>query len=284
MNTGYATARSRFNLLFYSNFANQQTGFATVEELNRVTVDEVRQFYQTYYTPTNAGLVLVGDFDSAKARERIKHYFESLPARPAPPEPDLREPARTAEKRETDSEPGIPNPLIIVDWQAPRGLDADWFALKGLVEVLGGTALSRLQNSLVKTAGVASNATVGLEGSAGPNLLLVQVLVAPGKDPAQAERMVYQEIDRIAREGVPKDEIERLKTDSLRRRAFQLVTTTARAQVFASFLAVFGHLEAVNDWEKQARRVDSDDLKRVAQKYLTPANRTVLIVKPEAKQ
>jgi predicted Zn-dependent peptidase len=283
MNTGYATARSRFNLLLYSNFANQQTGFGTVEELNRVTMDEVRQFYQTYYTPTNAGLVLVGDFDSAKARERIKHYFESIPARPAPPDTDLREPARTAEKRETDSEPGIPNPLIIVAWQAPRGLDPDWFALKGLAEVLGGTALSRLQNSLVKTAGVASTATVGLEGSAGPNLLLVQVLVAPGKDPAQAERMVYQEIDRIAREGVPKDEIERLKTDSLRRRAFNLVTTAARAQVFANFLAVFGHLEAVNDWEEQARRVGSDDLKRVAQKYLTPANRTVLIVKPEAK-
>ena len=81
--------------------------------------------------------MLVGDFDSAKARERVKHYFESIPARPAPPAPDLREPGRTAEKRETDTEPGIPNPLIVISWQVPKGMDPDWFALKGLAEVLG---------------------------------------------------------------------------------------------------------------------------------------------------
>jgi zinc protease len=283
MNTGYATARFQFEALAYDNFVNQQTGFGTIDELNRATVDEVRQFYQTYYTPSNAGLALVGDFDSAKAREQVKHYFESIPARPAPPEPDLREPGRTAEKRETVGEPGIPNTLIIVAWQVPQGMDPDWFALKGLGDVLGGTGASRLQNSLVKTAGVATTATVGVEASAGPNLLIVQVLVAPGKDPAQAERMVYEEIDRLARDGVPKEEVERAETDYLRKRTFALVTTAARAQVFDEFLTIYGGLEAVNGWEKRVRRIGSDDLKRVARKYLTPANRTVMIVNPGGK-
>ena len=73
MGTGYATARFRFNALAYDNPVNQQSGFGTIEELNRATVEEVRKFYQTYYTPSNAGLVLVGDFDSGKARERIQH-------------------------------------------------------------------------------------------------------------------------------------------------------------------------------------------------------------------
>src|SRR5580698_4166021 len=172
MNTGYAIARFQFEVLAYDSFVNQQSGYGTIEELNRITVNEARQFYQTYYTPSNAGLALVGDFDSAKARERIKHYFESIPARPAPPEPDLREPGRTAEKRETVSEPGIPNPLILMAWQVPQGMDPDWFALKGLGDVLGGTGGSRLQNSLVKTAGVAITASVSLEASAGPNLLI----------------------------------------------------------------------------------------------------------------
>jgi predicted Zn-dependent peptidase len=283
MNTGYATARFQFEALAYDSFVNQQTGFGTIEELNRATVDEVRQFYQTYYTPSNAGLALVGDFDSAKAREQVKHYFESIPARPAPPEPDLRERGRTAEKRETVGEPGIPNTLIIMAWQVPQGMDPDWFALKGLGDVLGGNGASRLQNSLVKTAGVATTATVGVEASAGPNLLIVQVLVAPGKEPAQAERMVYQEIDRVAREGVPKEEVERVATDYLRKRTFALVTTAARAQVFDEFLTIYGGLEAVNGWERRVRRIGSDDLKRVARKYLTPANRTVMIVVPGGK-
>jgi zinc protease len=283
MNTGYATARFQFEALAYDNFVNQQTGYGTIEELNRATVDEARRFYQAYYMPSNAGLALVGDFDSAKAREQVKHYFESIPARPAPPAPDLREPGRTAEKRETAGEPGIPNTLIFMAWQVPQGMDPDWFALKGLGDVLGGTGASRLMNSLVKTAGVASSVSVGLEASAGPNLLIVQVLVAPGKDPAQAERMVYDEIDRVARDGVPKEEVERVTTDYLRKRTFALVTTSARALVFDEFLTIYGGLEAVNGWERQVRRIGSDDLKRVARKYLTPANRTVMIVTPGGK-
>ena len=283
MGSGYATARFRFNALAYDNFVNQQSGYATVEELNRATVDDVRKFYQTYYTTSNAGLVLVGDFDSVKARERIRHYFESIPARAVPPATDLREPGRTAEKRETASEARIPVPLTIVSWQVPPATDPDWFAIERLGEVLGGNGAARLQNSLVKTASVASSVTVGLENTAGPNLLVVQLLIAPGKDPVQAEALVYEELDRVAREGVPKEEMGRLETDSLRRRAFQLVTTSIRAQVFALFLTSYGQLDAVNQWEKRVRRVTSEDVQRVARKYLTPARRTVLTLSPEGK-
>jgi predicted Zn-dependent peptidase len=90
----------------------------------------VRQFYQTYYPPSNAGLVLVGDFDAAKARERVTHFFASLPTRPAPPDPDSREPGRKAEHRETVTERGVPAPLLIIAWHAPSALDSDWLALK----------------------------------------------------------------------------------------------------------------------------------------------------------
>jgi zinc protease len=283
MSTGYSSARMRLNALAFDNFVNQQTGNGTIEELNRAALDDVRQFYQTYYTPSNAGLALVGDFESVNARERVRHYFESIPSRPAPPPADAREPGRTTEKRETVIEPSVPNPLILVAWRIPKALEPDWFVMKALADVLGGSGGSRLQNSLVKTASVATSATVGVDESAGPNLLLVQVLLGPGKDPAQAEKMVYEEIDRVARDGVSKEEIERVETASLRRRTFLLVTTATRAQIFSQFLTAFGRLEGVNDWEKQVRRIGSDDLKRVARKYLTPANRTVMIVNPAGK-
>jgi predicted Zn-dependent peptidase/predicted Ser/Thr protein kinase len=279
----YATARFRFNALAFDNFVNRQSGYGTVEELNRATVEEVRQFYRTYYMPSNASMSLVGDFDSGKTRELVKHYFDGLPARPAPPAPDLREPGRTTEKRETVAIAGIPTPLIIVAWQVPAATETDWYALDRLADVLGGTGSARLQNSLVKTASMATQVTVGLDESAGPNLLTVQLLLAPGKDPAQAERMVYQEIDRVAREGVPKEEMERVETNSLRRRAFQLTTTQVRAMHFVDVLSREGTIDAVNHWEKQLRAIGSGDVKRVALKYLTPARRTVLILNPGGK-
>jgi predicted Zn-dependent peptidase len=111
----------------------------------------------------------------------------------------------------------------------------------------------------------------------------VQLLLAPGKDPAQAERIVYEEVERVAREGLPKEEMKRIETDALRRRAFQLVTTTVRANLFAYDLTCFGQVDAVNEWEKKARRVGSDDVKRAALKYLTPAHRTVLTLAPGGK-
>jgi predicted Zn-dependent peptidase len=283
MSVGYASSLFRFGVLAFDNFVNQQSSYASIEELNRLTVEDVRNFYQTYYTPANAGLSLVGDFDPGKARERIRHYFENIPARPAPPAPDSREPGRNAEKRELATEPGIPAPVVFVAWQVPAATEPDWFVVKRLGEVLGGTSAARLNSSLVKNAGVASSVAVLLADSAGPNPLIAELIIAPGKDPAQAESLLYQEIETIARDGVPPDELERIATDALRRRAFQLVTTTVRAQVFAQFLTVFGRLDAVNDWEREERRVTSEDVKRIARKYLTPANRTVLLAMPGAK-
>jgi zinc protease len=111
----------------------------------------------------------------------------------------------------------------------------------------------------------------------------LQLLIAPGKDPAQAEVLAFEEIERVARDGVPPEEMERIQTDSLRRRAFQLVTTTQRAAVFAQVLTCYGQLDAVNQWEKQVRRVSSDDVKRAARKYLAPARRTVMTLTPGGK-
>jgi predicted Zn-dependent peptidase/predicted Ser/Thr protein kinase len=283
MSNVYARPAFRFNALAFDNFVNQQSGYVSVEELNRATLEDVRKFYQTYYTPSNAGMVLVGDFEAAKARERVEHFFAGVPARPAPPEADVREPGRKAERRETVTEPGSPAPLVLIAWHVPAATDPDFFALKRLGEVLGGSNAGRMNNTLVKTAGVAAQVVVGLDSSAGPNLISIQVMMAPGKDPAQVIPLVDQEIETVAREGVAKDELERNEINGLRRRAFQLVTTTIRAQVFAQFLVADRRIDRANDWEREERRVTNDDVKRVTRKYLTPATRTVMIVMPGAK-
>ena len=282
MNNGYAVPLFHLTALAFDNFVNQQSNYGPIDELNRATLEDVRNFYQTYYLPSNAGMALVGDFDPARARERVRHYFESVPARPAPPPPDTHEPERTSEKRERAAEAGIPSPLLIMAWQTPSPVEQDWFALKRIAEILGGNASARLNDSLVKTAGVATSVATGLDQSSAPGLLSLQVMVAPGKDPSQAESLVDQEIEAMARDGVPKDEMQRSATDALRRWAFTMVTTTVRAQVFAQSLTAFGDLNLVNDLQRRDERTTSQDVQRAARKYLTPARRTVLTVIPGA--
>ena len=281
LSVGYMTSAFRFPTLAFDNFGNQQAGYVTPDELNKLTLEDVRKFYQTYYPPSNAGLVLVGDFDAAKARERVEHFFASVPSRQSPPPADSRESGRTAERRETAKEP-VPAPLVLLAWQVPSATDADWFTLKRAGEVLGGSNAARLNNALIKTAGVAASVSVNMADSAGPNLFVTQVVMAPGKDPAQVLPLVDQELEALARDGVPKDEMERNQTNSLRRRAFQLVTTTVRAQVFAQYLG-YGELDMVNQYERAEARVTTDEVKRVVRKYLAPAKRTVFTVMPGAK-
>jgi zinc protease len=273
-------ARYRSNELAHQNFANQGNTFGKIEDIQAATIDDVAQFHQTYFAPANAGLALVGDFDPKVAKERIRHYFEGIPARTAAPAIDLREPARSAEQRESMTDPSAQALAVAMVWSTPATTDPDWFAVKRLGEVLGATEAARLHSALVKGAGVAAGVQVNLEDTTGPNLLVVVIVVSPGKDPAQVEKLALQEIDRIAREGVMQAELDRLEADALRRRALQLVTTTARASVFSVFQTVYGNVNAVNDWERNESKVTSDDLRRVAQKYFTPANRSVILVSP----
>jgi zinc protease len=243
----------------------------------------VEQFHKTYFVPANAGLVLVGDFDPKAARERIRHYFEGIPAGTAVPAADVSEPARTAERRENLTDSRIQAPTVLMVWNTPSATDPDWFAVKRLGEVLGASEAARLQTALVKGAGVAAGVQLNLEDTAGPNLFAVILVVAPGKDPAQAEKLALQEMDRISREGVTQDELDRFETDALRRRALQFVSTVQRSVIFAIFQTGYQRLEAVNAWEQAESKVTSEDVRRVAQKYFTPANRSVIVVTPEAK-
>ena len=273
---------SRLDEMSFDNFANRRSDWASVEQVGRVTVDDLQNYHRAYFTPRNAALVLVGDFDGAKARALIRKYFEAIPGRSAPPRPDVREPGRSAEMRATVTDGAAQFPMLFVSWKMPARNDADWIAAQRLADVLGADDAARLNTSLVKDAGVASSVSVLIDNSAGPNLLKVSAVVAAGKDPAQVEQMIYAEIDRIAKDGVPPQELQRLMTDARRQHAFDLVSTSRRAVEIATWIATYGSADGINDWERRNSQVSSDDVRRIAQQRLAPSNRTVLLVLPPA--
>jgi zinc protease len=272
--------RLRIEEISFDKFANQRTDWASAEQIGRVTVDDIVSYHRAYFTTRNAALALVGEFDPAKARELIGKYFGSIPARAAPTPPDLREQERAGEKRETVTDAATPSPMLFVSWHMPARSDADWFPAKRLADVLGADDAARLHTSLVKNASVSSGVSVDLSDTAGPNLLTAVAYVASGKDPSQVEQLIYAEIERIAREGVPAQELNRIATDARRQRAFEMVSTPSRATAMAEWLAAYGSVEGINEWDRRASRVSSDDVRRIAQKYFAPANRTVLLALP----
>ena len=171
-------------------------------------------------------------------------------------------------------------PLLIFGWRAPAVSHPDWFPLQALAEVLGANEASRLPSSLVKGAGVASSVSANVEDSSGPNFFTVILTAVPGKDQTQIEALCNREIERIANEGVPDKELERVRMDAMRSRGLTLVSTQVRSVMLARLEASAGNPETVNQWEDSEQHLSSDELRRVAKRYLTPANRVVLTVLP----
>src|SRR5262249_28603184 len=112
---GSPTARhqARLEELSFENFANQRADYATAQQFERLTIGDVVNYHRTRFTPRNAALALVGEFDTAKARQLIGKYFGSIPAPPAPPSPDLREKQRSAERRETVLDATSQSPAVL---------------------------------------------------------------------------------------------------------------------------------------------------------------------------
>jgi predicted Zn-dependent peptidase/predicted Ser/Thr protein kinase len=276
----YGSAHQTLRELVFSNPRNRRGLYGNPDAVKTVTVDEARGYYQAYYVPSNVGLALVGDFDPKQARTRIEHYFGSIPARPAPPAPDLREPERKAEVRKIIAGTNSDTTTVMVAWCVPPPSDLDWIVLYAIANLLNGNEASRLTTSLVKGSGVATAVTAQIDQDSGSNLFVISSVAAPGKEPSQVETAVLQEIDRIAREGVPQDEMERLFTDMSRGRVFSLVTTMSRGFALAKLLAVQNYPEGINNWESKLHSITNESLRRVIAKYFTPANRTVLYVVP----
>src|SRR5213078_1428952 len=100
-NQAYGKSRERFNELAYDNFAYKHSVIGSMEDLNAATVDDVVQFFKTYYAPNNAVLVVVGDFNTKDALAHNANNFEAIPRQPNPPAVDITAPEQNAERRIT---------------------------------------------------------------------------------------------------------------------------------------------------------------------------------------
>ena len=280
-NRPYARALEQMVQMCFSDPADRRHVWGSVEELNNVTVEEAANFYKTYYAPANAVLILAGDFDPKKARAAIERQFGDIPSRPAPPALETHEAPRTAEKREILEDPSAHVPVIVIGYQVPPLSDSeDWFALQEVMHLLRQGSASRLRSSLVLGAGVATEIEGELSTAATPNIFWVVVVAVPGKDLDRVEHMALDEIDKIAREGVSPEDLERLRSEMLLARAKEMVPTASRTLPLAELTVAGLAPESLNSWETNLRKLTGDRLQQVVKKYLTTANRSVLVVTP----
>lgn len=241
-------------------------------DIENVTRDQAFEYYKTHYSPNNATLVLVGDFETEQALELVKRYFDPIPGGAAPPEPVTAEYPQRGERRFVLRIPSTEG-MIRIGYHAPEFGHPDYYALDVLSYLLSGGRSSRLIQSLVES-GEANSAFAWHPDLKDPGTFLFGASFAPDKDPAAIEQLILDEIERAKAEPASQKELERVKKQV--RAYFVLSNDSVAGQAEHLGLAdVVGSYEYLDDYVEKISAVSAQDIMRVAREYLTEDNRTV---------
>jgi zinc protease len=273
-----------FDTLFetaYDNFVYKHSTIGSMEDLNAATVKDISEFFKTYYAPNNAVLVLVGDFKSSEALAKLEKYFGSIPAQPAPPAPDMSESKQSAERRKTLEDPLAQLARVDMGWKIPPGNTPDFYAMYVLGEILSTGESSRLYQTLVRDKQVAVQEGAGPDERRGPSLFIVDLIVPPGKDPKEAEKLVYAELERVKNEGVTDAEVQKVRMEVKRGKVEQLTGTLFRAEQLGINAVYYGDPNVINTGNDKLMAVTKEQIQKAARTYLTDANRTVVTTIPK---
>jgi predicted Zn-dependent peptidase len=265
----------------YDNPAYHHSVIGSMEDLSAASVDDVATFFKTYYAPNNAVLSIVGDVDTKKTMALVEKYFGTIVRQPDPKRPDLTEKPHTAERRSTIEDPLARLSRLDIVWIGPAAQTADSAAIDVLSDVLSSGRSSRLNRILVREKQLATNAGFFPDGRRGPGLLTAGVTVAPGKQPADAEAALYEEIEKVKNGPIEDWEIEKAHNGARRAQAAQLTSTLQRAVQLGEYAMFFDNPNLINTRTDQILKVTAADVQRVAKKYLTKENRSVITTVPK---
>jgi len=288
-NQPYGTAYDRHQALMFDNYPYKHSVIGSMEDLNAATVQDVSQFFKTYYAPNNAVLTVVGDFTSAAAVKLVEKYFAKIPRQAAPPPVDVSEPKQTGERRDSMDDPLARISRVYIGYKTVPGNTADFFALDVLAAILQEGQSSRLYQALVreKQLSVGLGAYIQEQRGVGPFYIISSV--APGKKPEQVETAIYNEIERIQRDSIAEWEFTKAVNAARVNFYSGLRSAQSRAEALSVNKVFYNDANVLNTYVDSVRAVKRSDVQRVAKQYLRANNRTVLIVnatagKPAAKQ
>lgn len=266
----------------YDNFAYKHSTIGSMADLNAASVDDVASFFKTYYAPNNAVLTIVGDVGTKQTMALVQKYFGAIDRQPAPPRPDLAEPPHSAERRSTLEDPLARLGRVDIAWIGPAAGSPDLDALDVVKDVLSGGRSARLNEVVVRQMRLATSASASMEETRGPGLFQVGATVAPNRNPADLEAAIYEQIDKIKTGPIADWELDKARNRARRGAAAAALSTLERAAALGQDALVFNDPNRINTETARIQKISAADVQRVAAKYLTKENRSVIVTVPNS--
>jgi zinc protease len=249
-------------------------------DLKRITPDQIRAFYRTYYVPNNAILVAVGDFKGADVLAKVKAAFGPIPRGATPPPVLATEPPQLGARRVSVQKPAE-LPIVYMGYPVPNHTSADAPALEVLSVVLAGGRSSRLYRGLVYERQLALEAGGDYSYfSIDPNLFWFYATPLPGQTAETLEKELLAEMERLRTEPVTEEELTRAKNQTEAAFVFQEDSIYRRASLLARFELIGGYGKK-DDFLKGIRGVTAADLQRVAKSWFPPEQKNAGVLFPK---
>src|SRR5882724_7071841 len=255
----------------------------SMHDLEAASVDDVRDFYQTYYVPANATLVLVGDFDSTQAMQLVNQYIGRVPKAERPVPRDIpQEPPQTKEKRVTLQEPW-PLPAVVVAYHVIKDGNPDSYPLHIAAKVLSDGQTSRIYKKLVYEKQMAVAAFGNANLIEDPNLFYAVAIVSPGHTTDEVTTALIAELDRLKNEPITDRELQRTKNQFARDYIMGRESNQQKAGQLSHAVVIHGDIRTADGEFDIFQNITVADVQRVARTYFQPENRIVLTLLPSGK-
>ena len=267
------------------NWYNAHNFYGELSDLEAATLEDVADFFDTFYAPNNAVVVVVGDVDADEVRGWVAEYFGGIERADVPPIPDLREPPQTEAKRTSKVDSLATRPALAFAYHMPpRNTDA-YFAMGLIQQILLEGDDSRLHQALVSEAGVTSGVSGGINWPLGnmynyngPMLFSSWLIHDDETSPDSILAIIDREVESLRETGVEPDVLARAKV-KLRSDFYDTLAGTfgfGRADLLASFALFDDDPARINTLVERFERVTPGLIRRTAQEWLRPDNRTVI--------
>jgi len=255
----------------------------SMEDLEAASIEDVRDFYATYYVPANATLTLVGDFEAAQAKQLVEQYFGRIPKADRPVPRDIpKEPPQTRERRVSLEMPW-PLPAVVVAHHITYDGHPDSYPLHIASKVLSDGQSSRIYNKLVYEDQLAVAAFGGANLIEDPNLFFAVAIVQPGKTPEDAVNALIAELERLKSEPISERELQRTKNQFARDYILSRESNQQKATHLAHAAVIHEDITTADGEFEIFQNITAADVQRVARTYFTPENRVVLTLMPSER-
>lgn len=282
-NRPYGTAEEKIFGHAYKKHPYRWPIIGYMEHLDRATLEDVQNFFKTFYVPNNATLVIAGDINPQETRKLVEKHFGRVPrGKNSIPSVKVVEGPQRSEEREVVPD-NVQLPGFFVAYRVPEEGQADFYPLVLLTNILSSGESSRLYRNLVYEKRIAQEVEAYVVAMEEPGLLLVNATAMQGHGADTLEEEIEREVELLKTTPAAAKELEKVKNQTESSMTFGKQRVDQKADLLAHYVTLRGDPHQLNREIERYLQVTLQDIVRVARQYLTKTNRTVLHYIPKSE-